>query len=317
METIGIDFGGTSVKLGVLRADAMGVPEVVDVAPAIPTAEYDGPEPMLTRIGESVELLRDRHAGVCAIGVGVPGFVDWERGLVYGLTNVPGWRMFPLRDRLSKMTGLPVSLDNDANAMAYAEWRFGAGVGCRSMVGVTLGTGVGGGLILDGSIFRGHNSLAGEIGQMSIDFRGKDGPYGNFGALERYVGHHRVTARAQVRYAEAGRPRSQPDCTPERVAAAAAAGDPVAVKLWQDLARELATALAGIVWLLNPEKVVVGGGMSRAGEVLFDPLRRSLESQLDGPFLDGFELAAARFGSEAGVVGTALLAADAVGAGAA
>jgi glucokinase len=185
------------------------------------------------------------------------------------------------------------------------------------MIGVTLGTGVGGGLILDGAIYRGYNSLAGEIGQMSIDFRGKDGPYGNFGAVERYVGHHRVCSRAQARYAEAGHPRSQAECTPERVAAAAASGDPVAIKLWQDVARELATALAAIVWLLNPEKVVVGGGMSRAGDVLFVPLRKSLESQLDRPFLEGFELLPARFGPEAGVVGTALLAADAAIAGAA
>lgn len=307
MQTIGIDFGGTSVKIGVCEQA-----KILAHYPRIPTPEFDSPASLLVEMVRAVGLLRDRFPDVAAIGVGVPGFVDWKTGIVHSLTNVPGWDRFPLRRHLDEATGLPVCVDNDANTVAYAEWRLGSGQGSRNLVAVTLGTGVGGGLILENRLYRGSDSLAGEIGQISIDLHGRPGPYGNSGALERYIGNAQVTERAMAAYAGRGEKRERRACSPEVLAAAAGKGDPVALALWEEIASELATVLAGVVWLLNPDTIVVGGGIAGAGDILFEPLRRRLTGQLDAVFSAGLRVVQARFGSDAGILGAAILGADAV-----
>ena len=305
MQTLGIDFGGTTIKMGVC-AEA----DITTKLDPVPTDDSDTPEEFVDLVREQIRTLNAAGTKVSAVGVGVPGFADWETGCTFGLTNVEGWENIPLRDRLEKATGLPVVVDNDANAMTYAEWRLGAGRGSRNMVAVTLGTGVGGGLVLNEKMYRGSRSLAGEIGQMSIDYKGRPAPYGNYGALERYIGNQQITDRAVALYRIAGAVRTTGECTPRLLAEAAGNGDALAVRLWRKIARELAAGLANTIWLLNPDRIVIGGGIAKAGDLLFEPLRVNLDNQLDPSFGCDLSVVPAAFGAEAGVIGIAMMAAD-------
>ncbi len=188
---VGVDFGGTFIKLGVCRGG-----ELLETDEPIPTGAHSGPIAQVDVIAERVKAMRARHPGIAAVGVGVPGLVDFDRGYVHVLTNVPGWNGVQLRDLLAVETGLPVTVENDANAMTYAEWRYGAARGLKNVIGITLGTGVGGGVVLDGQMYRGSRFSAGEIGQMSIAFNGVNGHYGNFGALEKYIGNQQIGEHA-------------------------------------------------------------------------------------------------------------------------
>jgi glucokinase len=303
---IGLDFGGTSVKLGVCRGA-----DLVARSEPIPTQGHTTVDSLVQAMVERIAALRAEHPEIAAVGAGVPGFVDHREGFIHHLTNVPGWTAVPFRRLLEDRIGLPVSVENDANAMAYAEWKLGAGQGMRDVVCVALGTGVGGGLILNGELFRGSGHGAGEIGQMSIDCRGRAGNYGNLGALEKYVGNQQIADHAAAAYAAAGTPVSDPAAvTPERLASAASRGDAVAVAVWEDVAGWLGAALANCVWLLNPDAVIVGGGVARAGEVLFAPLREKMRSLLNPVFWERLRLLPARFGHEAGIIGCAALALD-------
>ncbi|OYW69332.1 MAG: sugar kinase, partial [Verrucomicrobiales bacterium 32-60-5] len=204
--SIGIDFGGTSVKLGVCRGD-----ELLVTDEPIPTTQFHGPAALIGEMAARVAKLQKTYPAICAIGVGVPGLVDFDHGFVHELTNVPGWKHVPLKAILGEKTGLPVLVENDANAMTYAEFRHGAARGLKNVIGLTMGTGIGGGLVLDGKMFRGSGFVAGEIGQMSIHFDGKPGHYGNLGALEKYTGNQQIAEHAVVRYFEAGIEKSIAD----------------------------------------------------------------------------------------------------------
>lgn len=304
---VGVDFGGTSIKIGVCRGE-----ELIETDEAIPTADYPGPDALIHAMADRIARLRTRYQDISAIGVGVPGLVDFDSGFVHVLTNVPGWRHIPLRKILGDLTGLPVTVENDANAMAYAEWRYGAARGMRNVVALTLGTGVGGGLILNGQLYRGSHFAAGEIGQMSIHFDGVSGHYGNLGALEKYVGNNQIAEHAALRYGQAGLHREAKDCTPKAIAEAAHAGDHVARQIWGEVADWLGTALASIAWLLNPDAFVIGGGVAQAGNLLFDPLEQKMKSMLSTVVWEGLKVLPARYSNESGIIGNAALAADRV-----
>lgn len=303
---IGVDFGGTSVKLAVVSGEA-----ILGEIHRIPTQDFSGPDELIDRIAAVVAEARALHPDIAAIGIGVPGAVNFATGMTYNLTNVRGWTAVPLREIVAAKTGLATVIENDANCMAYAEWKFGAARGCRHAVCVTLGTGVGGGLILNGELFRGATFVAGEIGQMSIDLHGVEGPYGNTGALERYIGNRQIVELAAARYAEEGAIAPDP-LSPETLAGAALGGDLVALGVWRRVAECLGFSLASVVYLLNPEAIVVGGGVSEAGELLFDPLRETLRGALTDECFDHLRLLPARFGNTAGILGSSAMAAERV-----
>lgn len=305
---IGIDFGGTSVKTGVVCGH-----EIIDQAPPIATQDFDSPAGLMSAMIRAVEDLRARHGSVRAVGIGMPGFVDFEKGVVSGLTNVRGWENVPLKAELEAKLGLPVAADNDANCMAYAEWKLGAGKGCRHLVCAALGTGVGGGIIANGQMIRGARFAAGEIGQSSIDYQGRKGHYGNLGALEDYIGNREIARDALAAYEAAGISKDIEDCSPAALAEAAKHGDVVALACWDQIGRMLATAMMNACWLLNPEAIIIGGGVARAGDLLFNPFREHLLRQLSGPFKDGLAILPAAFGHEAGTIGAAALALGEVG----
>jgi glucokinase len=307
LTAVGVDFGGTSIKLGVCRGA-----DLLETDEPIPTQGHHGPEALIRVIADRVGALRQKHKDIAAIGVGVPGLVDFDRGFVHVLTNVPGWNHVPLKRILRDMSGLPVVVENDANAMAYAEWRHGVAQGLTNVVALTLGTGVGGGLVLNNQLYRGSHFSAGEIGQTSIDYDGVSGHYGNLGALEKYVGNNQIAEHAVRRYAQAGLHKEVSQCMPKDIAEAAHAGDDIARQVWAEVADWLGTALASIAWLLNPDAFVIGGGVAQAGPLLFEPLESKVKSMLSTVVWEGLRILPAKFSNEAGIIGNAALAADAV-----
>ncbi len=304
---IGIDFGGTSIKSAVVDGA-----HILLHGPPIDTQQHHSAASLVDAIIHVVATLRTVHPSVAAIGVGLPGFVDSVNGIVHSLTNVAGWSEVPLRSMLTERTGLPAIIENDANAMAYGEWKYGAAVGAQHAVCITLGTGVGGALILDGKLYRGATLAAGEIGHMSIDYRGIRGPYGNFGGLEEYVGNVQIAERAVKLYAASGITKTTGDCTPLALAKAAHAGDEIARGLWNALGTEIGAALASVVWIVNPDTIVIGGGVANAGDLLFDPIRREITARTIPVFNAHLRILPATLGNEAGIIGNAALALDAL-----
>ena len=305
--SIGVDFGGTSVKIGLVQAGVL-----VERVTPIPTLEFSSANALLEVIYANVDGLRMKYPSIVALGAGLPGIVDSFGGIVHHLTNVPGWVNVPLRQLLSDRTGLPSVIENDANAMTYAEWKYGAGRDRANVICVTLGTGVGGGLILEGRLFRGSRLGAGEIGNMSIDYRGVPGHYGNYGALEQYVGNHQIAERAVKFYEAAGQTRSLLECTPALLAAAATAGDAVAQQLWEETGVMLGSALSDVIWLLNPDAIVLGGGVAKAGELVFGPIRRTIRERTSPVFYEELKILPAELGNDAGIIGCGNLAVDAL-----
>lgn len=306
---IGIDFGGTSIKSALVQGSS-----IVARGRIIDPQAPGGADHTLREMEAVVRELCAPLPAPVPVGIGLPGLVDSIHGIVHGLSNVPGWDDIPVVSILRERLGVPVILENDANAMAYGEWLFGAAANTRHALCVTLGTGVGGALILDGKLFRGAQLSAGELGHTSIDYKGLPGPYGNFGCLESYVGNDAISRRALAAYAAAGAPPPSAECTPRELFLAAEGGCSIAANLWAEVADQLGTAFANVLWLMNPEAIVVGGGVANAGPFLFEPLLRSLRSRTSEVIHQHLRVLPAALGNDAGAIGCAALALDALDA---
>jgi len=310
---VGIDFGGTSVKLGLIGDHAQVLGRT-----RIRTSNVASPEAWLDAVAGGVAELEAqsgrRRSELAGIGVGVPGFVDYGRGYIHDLTNVPGWRGVHLSHRLEERFGRPAFVDNDVNAMALGECTFGAGRLFQHAVFVTLGTGVGGALLLNNRLYRGAYSMAGEIGHISIDMNGVRSAQGR-GGLEEYIGNRRIVART-VAELEQGRSSriseltggDMAKVTPKIIAQAAAEGDALAREMFDFVAQCLATAFASVTYLLQPQAFIVGGGVAQSGDVLFEPLKRHVRERLSPFFVDRVQLMPAELGNDAGMIGAATLA---------
>ena len=301
--SLGIDFGGTSIKVGVVQGQ-----EIIDFCTPIPTKKYETPSELINAIGKCVTNLQTKHNNIKSLGVGVPGFVNLDKGLVYQLSNVPGWVHVPLRDQLTALTGLPCTIENDANCMAYAEWKHGSGKGMAHLLCLTLGTGVGSGIISNNMLLHGSHSTAGELGQTSIHYRGRKGAYGNMGALEDYIGNQEIAVEAQSEYARQGVTRGLDECSPADLTLAAESGDTIAIDIWRSVAEKLACAIVNACWLLNPEAIIIGGGVAKAGPFIFEPLETFIRTQLSTPFYSHLKILPAHFSNNAGIIGAATLA---------
>ena len=309
---IGIDFGGTSVNLARVLPDG-----AIAARASFATAGLDGVDGWLAAVADTLSTLCPgglADPDFAAVGVGVPGFVDFDRGFVHDLTNVPGWTAVPLADRLSALLHRPAVVENDVNAMTAGECAAGAGRTYRHAIFLTLGTGVGGGVLINGSLYRGAHSMAGEIGHVSIDMNGIASPMGR-GGVEQYVGNRRLVERALAAI-DAGRASSilslangdRAAVTPKTISQAAAAGDALALEIFDFAADCLATMMASCAYLLQPEAFIVGGGVSAAGPILFDPLRKHLSERLTPHFYDRLKIVPAALGNDAGMIGCGLLA---------
>lgn len=308
---IGVDFGGTFVKLA--RVDERGK---IGARASFATAGLKGVPGWIDEVERQAHaLLKDLPADTewAGVGVGVPGFVDYAKGFVHNLTNVPGWTAVPLAELMAQRFGKPVRVDNDVNAMAVGECTYGAGQAYQHAVFLTLGTGVGGGLLLNKTLYRGAYSLAGEIGHVSIDMNGVASPMGK-GGVEQYVGNRRIVERA-LKALDAGRPSTileraggkRDAVTPKVICEAAEAGDELAREIFDFVADCLATMMASVAYLLQPQAFIVGGGVAAAGPVLFDPLRKHLNERLTPYFAERVVIKRAELGNDAGVIGAATL----------
>lgn len=305
-KSIAVDFGGTSIKIAVTQGT-----EILQKAAPLPTAAYDSPKAIMEAMCATIAELLHTHPQAAAIGLGMPGWVDFYRGVLYQLTNVPVWdKQEPVREVMEQALGLPVVLDNDANCMAYAEWQAGAGKGLESMVCLTLGTGIGGGIIIHNRMLRGRNVSCAELGQTSIHYDGRMGPFGNRGAVEEYIGNNEFAADAAAAYTAAGNPRQAQECAPHLLAQAALRGDALALQQFRNYAEKLACLIMNLTYALVPEAIIIGGGVAQAGDLLFTPLRQALKKQLFPVHYDAMRLLPAHFGADSGLIGAGLMAVD-------
>jgi len=304
--SIGLDVGGTKIAAGVVSGGTV----LERLERPTPVGGSSAVETMFEMIGS----LRERHDVVEAVGVGAAGMVEWPDGHIKWAPN-NAYHDLPLRKRLEEVTGLPAVVDNDANAAAWAEARYGAGAGKRDVLVVTVGTGIGGGFILDDRLYRGSTGLGGEFGHITV---APDGPVcgcGNRGCLEAVASgtalgrEGRAAAEASPTGAIATLAGDPARVTGEVVFAAAKAGDPAAIGLFDKLGGWLGIGLGSLVTLLDPEVVVIGGGMIAVGELLLAPARRALPAHTfahDRRLLP--PVVAASLGPAAGLIGAADLA---------
>jgi glucokinase len=318
---LGIDIGGTNLVAGCVSADGSRVEGLLSE----PTRPEEGADGVIARI---VDLARRSMAGLAAalpgakvdgVGVGAPGPLDTRRGIVLLTPNL-GWVDMPLRDRVTEGLGLPTALDNDANCAVLGEhWR-GAAAGTRHALGVTIGTGIGGGIILDGRLYHGASDCAGEIGHTTIEINGRRCACGNYGCLEAYASGPAIARRA-LEAVEAGAESSLSEVmrrgpaavTAQVVYDAATAGDVLAREVVQDTARFLGAGIANLVNVYNPEVVVVCGGVTQAGDSLFVPLRREVSRRAFRPAVEVCRILPGALPGTAGVVGAARVFLDAEG----
>lgn len=301
LRTVGVDIGGSKV-LALLVEDGQVLARVERVTPGRTTSAgvvEDVLVEAVTSLRAGVAPGSAAAGDVVGLGIGAAGLVDRDRRSVRFAPHL-SWRDEPLADRLEERLGLPVVLENDANAALWAEHRFGAARDHEDVVLVALGTGIGGALLLGGDLVRGRNGMAGEFGHVQVVPGGRPCPCGRSGCWEQYC-----SGRALARFtAEAGVPRHGPELT-----AAAAAGDPVALGAFAEVGRWLGTGIADLVAAFDPEVVVISGGVSAAGELLLGPAREAYAATLlasghrtVAPVLAG------TLGSEAGALGAADLA---------
>ncbi len=305
-KAIAVDFGGTSIKMGVTQGA-----DILAKASPLPTAAYDSPAAIIEAMCATARELLQQHPDAAAIGLGMPGWTDFHRGVLYQLTNVPVWdHEVPVRDIMQQALGLPVVLDNDANCMAYAEWKLGAGAGLESLACLTLGTGIGGGIVVHNRMLRGRTVSAAELGQTTICWNGRTGPFGNKGAIEEYIGNNEFAADAVQAYAAVGISRTAEECTPYLLAQAARSGCPIARGMYEGFAEKLASLIMNLMYALVPEAVIIGGGVAKAGDLLFEPLMARLKEQLFPVHYAALRVLPAHFGADSGLIGAGLMAAD-------
>lgn len=297
---IGIDVGGTNIKAGLVSAKA----KVIDRSEFSTKSFASDRKELISRIASEIKRLMDQNGlvkkDIEGIGIGLPGLVDTPNGIVRFLPNIPGWRNVPLKIKLEKKLGIPVFLENDVNLIALGEWRYGAGRGVKNMVCMTLGTGVGSGLILDGHLYRGPGFAAGELGHMPLNEHGETCGCGGYGCLETYVGNKRLVklARKMTR---------KKDISLEEMYALAKKGNTVVLKFWEQTATHIGNNLVGVVNLLNPERIVIGGGVSNNHEFLFKTIYAVIRKRAMPTQAAMVKIARTQLGNDAGILGAQVL----------
>ncbi|HPE11494.1 MAG: ROK family glucokinase [Actinobacteria bacterium] len=308
--TVGIDIGGTKIAAGVV--DEQGR---ILARHRVATAARDA-EQVEETVAALVLELREEY-DIEAVGIGAAGFVDEKRSRVNFAPNL-GWKDEPLRKAVEAVVGIPVVVENDANAAAWAESRFGAGRGLDYVVTVTVGTGIGAGIVLDGSLYRGRWGAAGEFGHLNVDPGGRPCACGNRGCWEQYASGNALVREARYlaseRRAEAETLLDLGDGTPEgvqglHVTQAARKGDPVALAAFDFVSRWLGQGMADVTAILDPECFVIGGGVSEAGDVLLASTVRAFSELVTGKeHRELPKIVIATLGNAAGLVGAADLA---------
>lgn len=315
---IGCDLGGTNVRAAIVDVENGSIIHQM----SIPTLARDGPEALMKRMAglflQITEWAGMKKEDVGGVGIGVPGLLDLEKGETLFLPNLPGtWPHVPLADTITKHTRLPTALLNDVRSITNGEWRFGAGRGVDTVVVFAVGTGIGGGLVINGQLHLGIAGTGGEVGHMTIDYNGPTCGCGNKGCLEAYASGPAIAAMGMKAVAQGLSTRigemSEYDLnriTPELIARAANAGDQIAQDIFERAGFYLGMAAANICVAIGPRRIIIGGGVSQVGDLLLNPIRRTLRERVSVMPVEQVEVLQSQLGKNAGVIGAARWAAD-------
>jgi glucokinase len=303
---LGLDLGATNLKWAMVEQDgeAWSTAAREQVPTRLASTPEDVPAAVVGQLAEVAAAAIASCGPAMSVGIGVPGLYDPAVGTTRFLVNIPGpWAGQAVAGPVAEATGLPTVLVNDARAFGLAELRLGAGRGASSMIGLTLGTGVGGVIAIDGRVHQGHDGTGGEIGHQTID---PDGPWcgcGNRGCVEAFARADQIAAACGT-------------ATAEEAVARARAGEPRAQDGIAQVGRYLGIGIANMVALISPDKVVIGGGIGAgSADLLFEPIQAELERRVKTTALDRVELVPAELGTWAGAIGAAIHGAEAAGAG--
>ncbi|RMF37957.1 MAG: ROK family protein [Chloroflexi bacterium] len=306
---IAVDLGGTWLRVARYRADGTRQQRL-----KMATHAEEGAEAVIERVVRGVQAVLPEDGKVEAVGLAMPGPLDPYRGVVIEAPNLPGWERVPIRDRLQEALGLPVYVGNDANLAALGEHRYGAGRGVDDLVYITVSTGVGGGIILDGRLLLGSGGLAGEIGHMVLEPDGPPCTCGRWGCLEalasgtalgRQARELAARGQAEAILRRAGRLEAIDGVA---VGEAALQGDPVAQELIRRAGYYLGLAITNLMHLLNPARFVLGGGVTQVGDLLFDAIKATVQERTMGPlYWEGVEIVPAGLGDDVGLLGALAL----------
>lgn len=310
-KAVGLDLGGTFIKAGLVNKEGKIIKKT-----QIPTKGEEGKrEVVLRQMEKAIEFCIEgmEKENLAGIGIGTPGVVDND-GIVYGAPNLPEWDNLPLKDIFEKKYEVGVRVENDVNSITWGEYIYGAGKGCRNMICITLGTGVGGGIVIDGKLLRGSVYSAVEIGHITIDYKGPKCNCGNYGCIERFVGRDYIVERA-VKAIKNGEKTLIYDLvdgkleniTPKIISEAYLKGDKLAEKIWIDVGECLGAMLTSLVNVFNPERIIIGGGISQAGKILFDTIERVIKERAMKKLSENLKILPAGLGTDAGIISGAAL----------
>jgi glucokinase len=312
---VGVDMGGTKILAAVINAKG----EIVQQAKTA-TKPKKGSDEVIKRIarciGEAIDGAELNSSQIRAIGIGSPGPLDPDTGIIIFAPNL-GWSNVPLKAKLEANLSIPTFVDNDVNVGTLGEYAFGAGQGVKSLVGIFVGTGIGGGIILDGKLYHGVNKTAGEVGHMIVEAKGPRCGCGNFGCLEAVASRTAITRDLQKAILKKGKKSKLTELNggnldlirSKAIARAVKHGDKPTIKVVQRAAKYLGISVASIVHFLNPEMVVLGGGVVEAmGDSLLDPIRHAAAEYALPTTMDGVQIVEATLGDNAGVIGASVLA---------
>jgi len=297
---LAIDLGGTLTKIAIINSGFKILKKKIfltDICKAKTSKIF------IDNLAKEVEQILNTsklQQQIKAFGIGVPGLVDFSKGIVHSLTNITNFQNVPLRKILQSRFGMQVFIDNDVNLMALAEAKIGAAAGYKNAVCLTLGTGVGGGIICEGKLYRGASFSAGEIGHIPLNLNGPICNCGGYGCLERYIGNRIILRKAKIIL-------RKKDLTMEQLSSLAREGNELALNIFKDYAKKLGTVLAGIVNFFNPEVIVIGGGIANAGRFLFSQIHQTIKERALSVSYKALNIKKAKLGSDAGLIGAAIL----------
>jgi glucokinase len=315
---IGCDLGGTNLRAAIVDVEN----GAVLAHKSIPTLARDGHDAVMQRMAELIlQVIQSAgmdKAAIGGIGIGVPGVIDLEKGETLFLPNLFGtWPHVPLRGTIKTLTGIPVSLLNDVRSITNGEWRFGAGRGVDTIAVFAIGTGIGGGLVLNGRLHLGIGGTGGELGHQIIDFNGPRCGCGNHGCLEAYASGPAIAAMGMKAVAQGLTTQISELCqsdlnriTPKLIAQAALAGDEVAKDIYEKAGFYLGIAAANMCATIGPRRIIIAGGVAQAGELLLAPIRKTVIANVHVMPVEQVEIVPAQLGNNAGVIGVACWAAN-------
>ncbi len=313
-KVIGVDLGGTNLRAALVNTDTGEYSYLTSV----PTLAREGHAAVMIRMADLIDQVITtsglKKSEIGGVGIGVPGVLDLERGLVLFLPNLPGtWPNVPLRDTIAERVQLPTFLLNDVRAMTLGEWRFGAGRGVETIACFAIGTGIGGGLVVNNQLHLGIGGTGGELGHQTIDFNGPLCGCGNRGCLEAFASGPALAALGVKAVMQGLTTRigelvdyDLNRITPRVIYEAAQAGDDIARDIFEQVGTYIGIAVANVLVAVGPRKVVIGGGVAQAGDLLLDPIRRTVSDRVHIMPVEQVQIVAAELGPNAGLIGVAV-----------